>query len=392
MKEPMDMEQKRVLVLCVDRDGDLGAKAEIRTPLIGREKNLNAAVSLALKDPEEPDANAMFEAIRIYDRLKGENKPEEVVEIATLAGSELGGVGADRKIVAEFGELLEAFPATEVVLVTDGYSDEMVLPLVQSRVPVSSVRRVVVKHSERIEETAALFSRYLKTIMENPRYSRVVVGVPGLLILILGVLSIFDLVHLYVTVFGIILSLILLVKGFGIDRSAKGLYKWVKEYSPPPLRVQISTFSAVAGVLCIVLGAYLGWTNAAARILPAPDMTGWLVILPTAIAYFMAAAAPLIVIGVCVALSGRAIRWYLERDVRLLRNVALIVSTAWSLTIFNAASKLLITSETGYGELVFYIVVGTMIGIASVLVVFVVHRSSKGFFRETSEQIEEFES
>jgi len=156
--EPQEKGQKRILVLCVDRDGDLETKAGVKTPVVGREGNLNAAVALALRDPEEPDANAMFEALRVFDRLKNESKPEEVFEIATISGSELSGVGADRKIVAELNELLSSFSASEVILVTDGYSDEAVLPLVESRVPVSSVRRIIVKHSESIEETG-LFSR-----------------------------------------------------------------------------------------------------------------------------------------------------------------------------------------------------------------------------------------
>ena len=139
MKEAPESEQKRVLVLCVDRDGDLGAKAGVKTPVVGREDNISAAVSLALKDPEEPDANAMFEAVRIYDRLKAENRPEEVVEVATISGSELGGISADRKVVVELNDLLHSFEATEVILVSDGYSDEAVLPVVQSRVPVSAV-------------------------------------------------------------------------------------------------------------------------------------------------------------------------------------------------------------------------------------------------------------
>ena len=108
MKDARENEQKRILVLCVDRDGDLGAKAGVKTPVVGREANLNAAVSLALKDPEEPDANAMFEAVRIFDRLKDEAKPDEVFEIASLSGSELGGISADRKVV----ELLLANSST----------------------------------------------------------------------------------------------------------------------------------------------------------------------------------------------------------------------------------------------------------------------------------------
>jgi len=390
MKEAEEKEQNRILVLCVDRDGDLEAKAGVKTPVIGREKNLDAAIALALRDPEEPDANAMFEAIRVYDRLKGENKPDEVFEIATLSGSELGGVGADRKIVAGLTELLDSFPAGEVILVTDGYSDETVLPLVQSRVPVSSVRRIVVKHSESIEETAALFTRYLKMIMENPRYSRIALGLPGLLILILGILSIYGWVQYYLIAFALVLSVFLLVKGFGVDKAAKDLFKYLREYSPPPLRVQISNFSAIAGVLCIVLGVYLGWTNAASQITPQANIAGWLSILPRIGGFFIEGSITLMTVGVVVALLGRAIRWYLEHDARLLRNAALIVIIAWSRQIFLSTSDLLITPEMGYERVIFSIVVGILIGIASVLVIFVVHRSAKGFFEETEEQVEEF--
>ncbi len=70
--------------------------------------NLDGATSLALKDPEESDANAMFEAIRLHDRLQNEKQPEEIFEVATISGSELGGVSADRKVVAELNNLLEA--------------------------------------------------------------------------------------------------------------------------------------------------------------------------------------------------------------------------------------------------------------------------------------------
>src|SRR4030066_735879 len=163
-KDPEQQTEKRILILCVDRDGDLETKAGIKTPLLGRNSNLDAAVSLALRDPEEPDANAMFEAVRLYDRLQNEKKPEEIFEVVTISGSELGGVSADRKLVAELSSSLDSFSATEVILVTDGYTDEAVLPLVESRVPVSSVRRIVIKHSQSIEETAALFSKHARLL------------------------------------------------------------------------------------------------------------------------------------------------------------------------------------------------------------------------------------
>jgi putative membrane protein len=392
MSEAEEKETKRILILCVDRDGDLEVKAGVKTPVVGRTGNLDAAVALALRDPEEPDANAIFEAVRIYDRLKTESKPEEVFEIATLSGSEFGGVGADRKIAAGLNDLLVSYPAKEVILVTDGYSDEAVLPLVQSRVPVSSVRRIVIKHSESIEETAAIFSRYLKMIAENPRYSRIALGVPGILLLILGALSIFGWVQYYLIVLAIVISSILVVKGFGADRAAKGFYKWAKEYSPPPILVQISNFSLLAGALCQVLAAYLGWTTAAAGVHTLAftnDLAGWLSILPAIAGFFIDGSITLIVVGTCVALLGRAIRWYLEHDVRLLRNAALIVIVGWSQQIFVSTSDLLL-NRAGIGKLIFSILVGILIGIASVLVIFVAHRNAKKFFRETEEQAKEF--
>ena len=381
-------EKKKILILYVDRDGDLGTKTEIKTPLIGREGNLNAAVALALKDPEEPDANAMFEAVRIYDRLVSEGKPDEVFEIATISGSELGGVGADRKIVAELSDVLKAFPANEVILVTDGYSDEAVLPLIESRVPVSSVRRLVVRHSESIEETAALFTRYFKMLVENPRYSRIALGLPGVLFLILGILAIFNLVHYYLMAFVIVLGAFMLVKGFGVDRLAKKLYVWMKEYSPPPLPVQISTFSALAGFLCMGIGIYLGW---GAVIESNLDLSNWVGVLPQVAGFFIGDSKDLMVIGICVALTGRAIRWYFERDARLLRNAALILLIAWTRQILDAASSILINPKIGYETLVFSIVIGILIGIASLLVILVIHRSARGFFKKTTEEQKEFE-
>ena len=385
-EKPTEKEQKRIFILCVDRDGDLGAKGEVKTPVVGREENLNAAVALALRDPEEPDANAIFEAVRIYDRLQGEGKSEEVFEIATISGSELGWVEADRKIVAELNELLGSFPANEVILVTDGYSDEAVLPLVESRVPVSSVRRIVVKHSKSIEETAALFTRYLKMIMENPRYSRIALGLPGLLFLILGILSIFNLLYYYWIAFIFVLSVFMLVKGFGVDRTAKNFIQWIKEYSPPPLPVQISNYSTVAGVLCIVVGTYLGSTK-----IPIPtEITGWISDFPRIAGFFIQGSMDLIVLGVCVVLLGRAIQWYFKHDIKLLRNAALIVTVAWSRWILEGTADVLITPGMTYEKLIFSVIVGILIGIASVLVVFVIHRSARGFFKKTEERVEEF--
>ena len=393
-RSPEKDSPKRILVLCVDRDGDLEAKAGIKTPLLGREENLQAAVNLALRDPEEPDANAMFEAIRLNDKLTKEKKPDESFEVATISGSERGGVSADRKLTAELDAVINESNASEVILVTDGYTDEAVLPLVQSRVPVASIRRIVIKHSESIEETAALFGKYFRLLWDNPRYARVVLGIPGILILIWVILAIFNVPsNTILLAAAVILGSIFLFKGFGIDRATKGFYKWAKEYSPPPIPVQISNYATIAGILCIAVSIYLGFNSAITyKEPPPPDLAGWLSDLALVAGNFIIGMMDLLIVGMVIILVGRSLRWYFERDARILRNSALAVSVAWSRWILEATAEILIDPNVGYGTLVFNIVVGILIGIASVLIIIIIHRSAKDFFSKSKGPPEEFES
>ena len=48
------MSHGRTLILCVDRDDDLGFKAAVTGPVIGKEACISAANSLGLIDPERP--------------------------------------------------------------------------------------------------------------------------------------------------------------------------------------------------------------------------------------------------------------------------------------------------------------------------------------------------
>jgi hypothetical protein len=66
------------------------------------------------------------------------------------------------------------------------------------------------------------------------------------------------------------------------------------------------------------------------------------------------------------------------------------VSVAWSRWILDGTADILISPETGYEKLVFSIVVGVLIGIASVLVIFIIHRSAKDFFEKSKEKVDEF--
>ena len=149
----------KTLVLTVDRDDDLGRKAGIRGPVIGREGCLEAAVSLALADPEDSDANAIFAAISTYDRLRKDGKD---VAIAILTGHENVGMKSDEIIAKQFEEVLREVEPDDIIFVSDGSEDEFIMPIITSRRPIKHLRRVIVRQSKNIESTYYIIMKALK--------------------------------------------------------------------------------------------------------------------------------------------------------------------------------------------------------------------------------------
>ena len=82
----------RLLVICIDRDDDIGKKAGIKSPAVGRNSCIEAAQKLALEDPEDADSNSIFAAIKTYEDLVSKGYQAEVV---VVAGNENRGFQAD---------------------------------------------------------------------------------------------------------------------------------------------------------------------------------------------------------------------------------------------------------------------------------------------------------
>ncbi|MDD1662115.1 MAG: DUF373 family protein, partial [Methanomicrobiales archaeon] len=174
------MQDKRTLVLCVDRDDDIGYKAQVESPVIGREASLAAATALALADPEDSDVNAIFQGIRIYDDLV---KRGEGVSLAILAGDHTDMIQGDRKIAAGLEQVIRTTGAASCILVSDGAEDEFVLPIIQSRIQVESVRRVIVSQMPNLESSYYT----IKKLINDPKISRVFLAPIGLAMLLYAV-------------------------------------------------------------------------------------------------------------------------------------------------------------------------------------------------------------
>jgi len=148
----------KTLILNVDRDDDFGRKAKVKSPIVGLEKNIEAANKLGQADAEDSDLNAIFYAISTYKKLKEQKRD---VEIATICGDISVGLKSDEILSEQIEEVLIQTKSEDVILISDGAEDEYILPLIQSRIKIRSINRVCVKQSKELEDS---YYRILKLL------------------------------------------------------------------------------------------------------------------------------------------------------------------------------------------------------------------------------------
>lgn len=232
----------RLLVICVDRDNDVGEKTGIPTPVVGRDACIEAAQRLALEDPEDADSNAIFSAIKTYEDLISKGY---TVQVITVTGVSDRGVQADEKIASEIRSVLQKYSANGAVIVSDGEDDESVIPIIQNVLPVVSVQRVVMKVSRSVEYSYAVFGKYLKMIAYDSKYSKFFLGVPGILLLIGGIGTAFGYTAEIFAVLVSILGGAFLIRAFDVDRA------WSNWTKPTPSGF-VRLFTMVAGIILIL--------------------------------------------------------------------------------------------------------------------------------------------
>lgn len=245
------MTQGRTLVLSVDRDDDIGWKAKVESPCIGRAACLKAANTLALADPEDSDVNAIFSAVKIYDELT--EKGEETA-IAVIAGNHLHMIEGDRRIATSLEQVVRETQATNCILVTDGAEDEYVIPIIQSKIPVSSIRRVIVNQMPNLEGTYYI----LKKLLDDPKISRMIFIPIGLAMLLYAIAYLFGWPGAATIIVVGVIGSYLLYKGFGFDELVHGIIDALR------LSLQRGRFSFITytiTIMLIIIGSTVGFLN-----------------------------------------------------------------------------------------------------------------------------------
>jgi len=371
---------KKLLILVVDRDNDIGRKTGISTPIIGFEDNLKAAQALLLADPEEADANAIFGALKVYRELS--EKFGDNVEVATVAGEEAEGLEADIKIMRELEEVLKKFGADQCILISDGVTDQFVTPILSSKLPILSVRRVIVRHSESVEQTWLVLGRYLKLIFTEPRYSKIFLGIPGLLMAIIGILYIVNIASIPFILSAI--GVYFIIRGFGVDqRVALGIKNMLRLFRMPAY-TQLRAYATFATVLLLLMGFYTGYISTLKAIAEAyPDapefsthVLWWLDKIPFIAGVYISSSIDTIAIGIFVAILANMIYYLFTRNPGFWLMVRGSVLLLWLWALLKRTGIILIVGASGGFEnpQVFLLIVTAVLGMAAMTITILITR------------------
>ena len=342
---------ERLLVLSIDRDDDLGQKAGVKGPIIGRDEVLKAANKLGLADPEDTDFNALFEAVRVFEELKtaGDKASGYSVEVGAITGDKDRGIKSGFEISRQLDLILKKYKATGVVLITDGNDDEQTIPLIQARVPVKSIRRLIVRQADQLQSSYFKVKDFIDESMENPRFAGLVFGFPAIILILLGVFGLAGMRYVL-----LLLGAFLVLKWFKLEKHITGASDELR--SSLSKRRFAAFFVYVLGVVIGILAIYRGF-----NFMQTYADKG----LFEVTAAFIYSSIFLFWIAVAVA-------WFARRAYHKSKNIGKIISIpifsfAVSLVLF-AAADLIISPLSTISTFVFYVVLGGLLILLSIAV------------------------
>ena len=163
-------------------------------------------------------------------------------------------IEGDRRIATSLEQVIKETQATNCILVTDGAEDEYVIPIIQSKIPVSSIRRVIVNQMPNLEGTYYI----LKKFLDDPKISRMIFIPLGLAMLLYAMAYLFDVPGIAtIIVIGVIGSY-MLYKGFGFDEIVHSIIDTLR-ISLSRGRFSFVTYTTT--ILLIIIGFTKGFIN-----------------------------------------------------------------------------------------------------------------------------------
>jgi putative membrane protein len=236
------------LVVAIDRTGDVPAHTGVSLPVSGADTISELILELGMADPEDSTVNTLLEAVAVGNEIEAEG---DTATIAVLSGNTEGVVPADQAIAEQVDQLLASHDPDSAIVVIDSTEDERLLPIIESRIQVDSVDRVVVRQARDLESTYYLLKQFLA---DEELRGTVLVPI-GIVMLVFPAILMLSDIAVAVGSITAVIGTFLLYRGFGIDERLAGLSTQAREalYSG---RLSIVT-SVIAAGLALV-GIFVG--------------------------------------------------------------------------------------------------------------------------------------
>jgi putative membrane protein len=198
-----------------DDTTERGDGSEHDAPVVGREAVRSLVLATGLDDPESSRVNCLLAALRTADDLRSEG--ERAIVAVVAGGTET--VNADRAIARQIEDLVATHRPEAAVVVVDSAEDERLVPVIESRVRVDAVDRVVVRQARDLESTYY----QLKQFLADEQLRRAVLVPLGIALLAVPVLlTLTTSPTVVVAVAAAVVGSGVLYKGLGVDDALAG--------------------------------------------------------------------------------------------------------------------------------------------------------------------------
>lgn len=236
------------LVVSVDRGGDVRHKAGVDSPVVGWDAVQALVTEVGLADPEDSAVNSLLEALRVTRDLEADGEDATVALVSSGAETM---VGADRSVAHQMDDLVAEHAPDSVIVVIDSAEDERLIPIIESRVRIDSVDRVVVRQAHDLESTYYLLKQFLA---DEELRGTVLVPI-GVALVAFPILTFLAGTGVAIATITATIGGFLLYKGLGIDDYVEDLPAQARDafYSG---RVSIVTYVVAVGLALV--GVFAG--------------------------------------------------------------------------------------------------------------------------------------
>ena len=237
------------LVVCLYSGGALPTSP----PVVGADAVEELVTEAGVEDPEDSRVNCLLEGLRVAREMD-----DETVVAAVSAEESVSGT---RALAEQVEGLVAAHEPDSAVVVVDSAEDERLVPIVESRVRVDAVDRVVVRQAHDIESTYYL----LKQFLADEQLRKTVLVPLGLALLAFpALLFLADSLAVAVGTIAAAVGFFLLYKGLGIDDYIAAL----------PGQIRAALYSGQVALVTYVVAGGLALVGVFVGALAASDLGG----------------------------------------------------------------------------------------------------------------------